>query len=59
MGLKDFDFIKVLGVGAFGSVWLAKKIQTGDLYAIKIIYDCNQKMDKNKFENLKAESNIF
>ena len=40
VNLQDFDFIRLLGVGAFGSVWLVKKKNTGDEYAMKII-DCS------------------
>ena len=41
--LKDFNFIRVLGVGAYGAVWLVRKKNTGDEFAMKII-DCNKKV---------------
>ncbi|EGR27101.1 hypothetical protein IMG5_201230 [Ichthyophthirius multifiliis] len=58
LGLNDFEFKRILGVGAFGAVWLVKKKTTNDEYALKII-DCSQQMDRNQKENLKAESDIF
>ncbi|KAG2747839.1 hypothetical protein P692DRAFT_20875169 [Suillus brevipes Sb2] len=35
--IKDFDTIKPISKGAFGSVFLAKKKATGDYYAIKVL----------------------
>lgn len=37
LSLKDFEFKRVLGVGAFGAVWLVLKKSTKDEYALKII----------------------
>ena len=37
MSVWDFDFIKPLGKGAFGKVWLVRRKTTSDLYAMKII----------------------
>ncbi len=37
MSIEDFDFIKMLGEGAYGKVYLVRKKTTGDLYAMKII----------------------
>ncbi|CAK90870.1 unnamed protein product (macronuclear) [Paramecium tetraurelia] len=58
IGLKDFEFIKPLGQGAFGWVFLVKKKTSGDLYAMKII-DCSQKQLETQLDTLKAERNIF
>jgi serine/threonine protein kinase len=59
IGLKEFEFISVLGVGAFGAVWLVKKIKTNDYYAMKVI-DCSlAKLQGNYIESLKAEKNVF
>lgn len=44
IGFKDFEFIKPLGQGAYGGVYLVKKKTTNDLYALKVI-DCCQEMD--------------
>ena len=35
--IKDFEIIKPISRGAFGSVYLAKKKSTGDYYAIKVL----------------------
>ena len=37
MTIKDFDFLKFLGKGAYGGVWLVKRKNLEDLYAMKII----------------------
>ncbi|CAD8067740.1 unnamed protein product [Paramecium primaurelia] len=58
VGIKDFEFIKLLGKGAYGWVFLVKKKGSGDLYALKII-DCAQRNLEAFFEQLKAERNIF
>lgn len=56
--IKDFDIIKPISRGAFGSVYLAKKRTTGDYYAIKAL----RKQDmiaKNQITNVKAERTIL
>ena len=58
VGLKDFEFLKLLGKGAYGWVFLVKKKQSGDLYALKLI-DCAQRNLEEFLESLKAERNIF
>jgi len=35
--IKDFEIIKPISRGAFGSVYLAKKVATGDYFAIKAL----------------------
>ncbi|GAM22790.1 hypothetical protein SAMD00019534_059650, partial [Acytostelium subglobosum LB1] len=35
--IEDFDLMKVLGVGSFGRVFLVKKKDTGQLYAMKVL----------------------
>ncbi|CAD8092171.1 unnamed protein product [Paramecium primaurelia] len=55
--LQDFEFIQVLGVGAFGAVWLVCKKKTKDYYAMKVI-DCRNK-NINEIQNLRAEKNVF
>lgn len=58
IGLKDFEFIEVLGVGAFGAVWKVRKIKTNDVYAMKVI-DTKLRTNKNFFESLQKEKNVF
>lgn len=52
MSFQDFEFIKPLGQGAFGGVFLVKKKASGDLYAMKLI-DCSKRVFKlMNFEKL-------
>lgn len=37
IGIKDFEFLKLISKGAYGRVWLVKRIKTGDIYAMKIV----------------------
>jgi serum/glucocorticoid-regulated kinase 2 len=37
IGLKDFLFIKCIGVGGFSRVYLVKRLSTGRFYAMKLI----------------------
>ncbi|KAF9413408.1 hypothetical protein BGZ94_000735, partial [Podila epigama] len=56
--IKDFDFIKPISKGAFGSVFLAKKRATGDYYAIKVLKKSDM-IAKNQVTNVKAERMIL
>ncbi|ORY94239.1 hypothetical protein BCR43DRAFT_461749 [Syncephalastrum racemosum] len=57
-GIKDFDIIKPISKGAFGSVFLAKKRSTGDYYAIKFLKKSDM-IAKNQVTNVKAERMIL
>ena len=37
IGLRAFEFIEVLGIGAYGAVWKVRKSKTNDIYAMKVI----------------------
>eukprot|EP00330_Aristerostoma_sp_ATCC50986_P000782 CAMPEP_0114583820 /NCGR_PEP_ID=MMETSP0125-20121206/7506_1 /TAXON_ID=485358 ORGANISM="Aristerostoma sp., Strain ATCC 50986" /NCGR_SAMPLE_ID=MMETSP0125 /ASSEMBLY_ACC=CAM_ASM_000245 /LENGTH=286 /DNA_ID=CAMNT_0001777565 /DNA_START=2075 /DNA_END=2934 /DNA_ORIENTATION=- len=56
--IKDFDFIKPIGKGAFGRVWLVKRKNTGDLYAMKVI-NFAERMNRNYLDTLQKEKKIF
>lgn len=56
--IKDFRVIKPISKGAFGSVYLAKKITTGDYYAIKVLKKSDM-VAKNQVTNVKAERMIL
>jgi serine/threonine-protein kinase RIM15 len=56
--IKDFDIIKPVSKGAFGSVFLAKKKTTGDYYAIKVLKKADM-IAKNQITNVKAERMIL
>ncbi|KAK3267754.1 hypothetical protein CYMTET_23709 [Cymbomonas tetramitiformis] len=55
---EDFDFLKPISRGAFGKVYLARKVSTRDLFAIKVL----RKRDmiiKNMVEQVKAERDVL
>ncbi|KAI9144790.1 hypothetical protein BKA69DRAFT_1054431 [Paraphysoderma sedebokerense] len=56
--IRDFDIIKPISKGAFGSVFLAKKKVTGDYYAIKVLKKSDM-VQKNQVTNVKAERMIL
>ncbi|EIW82330.1 hypothetical protein CONPUDRAFT_81831 [Coniophora puteana RWD-64-598 SS2] len=56
--IRDFDIIKPISKGAFGSVFLAKKKVTGDYYAIKVLKKADM-IAKNQITNVKAERMIL
>lgn len=35
--ISDFEFLKLISKGAFGRVWLVKKVNTENFYAMKIV----------------------
>lgn len=50
---KDFEFVRMLGAGAYGGVYLVRRIGTEDLFAMKVI-DCAGKvnLDNKKIVSL-------
>jgi Protein kinase domain len=58
MGARDFEKICTVGVGAFGEVVLARKKETGQYYAIKILIKSDV-MERNQFAHVKAERDIL
>jgi len=56
--IKDFEIIKPISKGAFGSVYLAKKRSTGDYFAIKVLKKADM-VAKNQVTNVKAERAIM
>ncbi|KAJ3193079.1 hypothetical protein HK101_005436, partial [Irineochytrium annulatum] len=56
--IKDFEIIKPISKGAFGSVYLAKKRITGDYYAIKVLRKSDM-IAKNQVTNIRAERMIL
>lgn len=58
VGIKDYEIIKAISKGAFGSVFLAKRKLTGDYVAIK----CLKKRDmiaKNQILNVRSERAVM
>ena len=56
--IKDFEIIKPISRGAFGSVYLSKKKSTGDYFAIKVLKKADM-VAKNQISNVKAERAIM
>ncbi|KZF23739.1 kinase-like protein [Xylona heveae TC161] len=56
--IKDFEIIKPISKGAFGSVYLVKKKVTGDYYAMKVLKKADM-VAKNQVTNVKAERAIL
>jgi serine/threonine-protein kinase RIM15 len=56
--IRDFEIIKPISKGAFGSVFLAKKKATGDYFAIKVLKKADM-IAKNQVTNVKAERMIL
>ncbi|KAI9695594.1 MAG: rim15, signal transduction response regulator [Bogoriella megaspora] len=58
VSIKDFEIIKPISKGAFGSVYLSKKKSTGEYYAIKVLKKADM-VAKNQVTNVKAERAIM
>lgn len=56
--IRDFDFIKKISSGAFASVFLAKKRQTGDIFAIKVTPK-TKLTQKNEVRRIMSEKDIL
>ncbi|KIV95461.1 hypothetical protein PV10_03115 [Exophiala mesophila] len=56
--IKDFEVVKPISRGAFGSVYLAKKKSTGEYFAIKVLRKSDM-VAKNQVTNVKAERAIM
>ena len=54
ISLNDFKIIKILGKGAFGKVYLVKKINNGKVYAMKIL-DKKYIVEKNQISHTITE----
>lgn len=57
--IKDFEVIKPLSSGAYGRVFLVRKVATGDVYAMKVIRKPNTNLRKSQLENINRERNIL
>lgn len=56
--IKDYEVIKPISKGAFGSVFLAKRRLTGDYVAIKVLKKSDM-IAKNQVTNVRAERAIM
>lgn len=58
IGLKDFNFIKCVGIGGFSRVYLVQKKDNGKMYALKLID--KKFIEENKKQGIvKNERNIM
>lgn len=58
IGFKSFQIIKLLGAGAFGKVYLARKKNSDKRYALKILKK-RQLISKNQVKYAVSEVNIL
>ncbi len=56
---KDFELLKVIGMGAFGKVLQVKNRQSGHILAMKVISKRLLKRKAGYIENVQAERNIL
>jgi serine/threonine protein kinase len=56
--VTDFDYVKTLGAGAYGQVYLVKKKATGDFFAMKVI-GSDKELSRKYIKNLLNEREVF
>merc|ERR1712013_931728 len=54
LGAADFEAIKVIGKGAFGEVRLVQKVDTGHIYAMKVLRK-SEMVSKEQVGHVRAE----
>jgi len=62
VGMNDFDLLKVLGTGAYGKVFLVRKIRgpdRGHLYAMKVLKKANIVQKKKTTEHTRTERQVL
>lgn len=58
VGIEDFEVLKVVGQGAFGKVYQVRKINTSEIYAMKVMRK-DRIMEKNHADYMQAERDIL
>jgi len=58
LGVDDFESLKVIGRGAFGEVRLVQKIDTGHIYAMKIMRKVDM-LEKEQVAHVRAERDVL
>ncbi|XP_040570908.1 serine/threonine-protein kinase tricornered [Lepeophtheirus salmonis] len=58
LGVDDFDSLKIIGRGAFGEVRLVQKVDTGHVYAMKILHKVDM-VKKEQLAHVRAERDIL
>ncbi|TFK75882.1 kinase-like protein [Pluteus cervinus] len=58
LGLDDFRTVKVIGKGAFGEVRLVQKVDTGKIYAMKLLKK-DEMLKKDQLAHVRAERDVL
>ncbi|CAH9082297.1 unnamed protein product [Cuscuta epithymum] len=58
VGLDDFEVLKVVGQGAFGKVYQVQKIDTSEIFAMKVMRK-DKVLEKSNLEYMISERNIL
>jgi len=58
LGVEDFEPLKVIGKGAFGVVRLVQKVDTGHVYAMKVLRKAEM-VEKEQVAHVRAERDIL
>merc|ERR1711971_832676 len=58
LGVDDFEPLKVIGKGAFGEVRLVQKVDTGHVYAMKVLRKAEM-VEKEQVAHVRAERDIL
>jgi len=58
LGAADFEALKVIGKGAFGEVRLVQKLDTGHIYAMKVLRKVDM-VEKEQVAHVRAERDIL
>jgi len=58
LGVHDFDPLRVIGKGAFGEVRLVQKVDTGHVYAMKVLRKKDM-VEKEQVAHVRAERDIL
>ncbi|KAL2313458.1 Serine/threonine-protein kinase ppk18 [Schizosaccharomyces pombe] len=56
--IQDYEIIKPISKGTFGTVYLSRKNTTGEIYAIKVLRKVDM-ISKNQVANVKAERAVL
>ncbi|XP_018111814.1 ribosomal protein S6 kinase, 90kDa, polypeptide 4 L homeolog isoform X1 [Xenopus laevis] len=62
VAMKDFELLKILGTGAYGKVFLVRKVtgpDTNHLYAMKVLQKCALVKKEKTVEHTKTERNVL
>merc|ERR1712015_135464 len=58
LGVDDFEPLKVIGKGAFGEVRLVQKVDTGHIYAMKVLRKGDM-VEREQVAHVRAERDIL